>query len=65
MAEETSPQQQHVHTTTLSEFMVYSLLERDSKVGPVPPATARGTDVILFLRYHGTDHATEKYVAYI
>jgi hypothetical protein len=42
------PQQQHVHTTTLSEFVVYRLLERDKKVGFVPPATAQGTDVLLF-----------------
>jgi hypothetical protein len=44
MAEEASPQQQHVHTTTLSEMMLYQLLERGKKVGPVPPATARGTE---------------------
>jgi hypothetical protein len=50
MAEETSPQQ-HVHTTALSEFVVYSLSERDRKVGPVPLATARGTDILLFQWY--------------
>jgi hypothetical protein len=44
MAEEASPQQQHVHTTTLSEMMFYQISERDKKVGPVPLATARGTE---------------------
>ena len=47
MAEKTPPQQQHVHTTTLSEFVVYRLSERDKKVGSVPPATDRGTDVLV------------------
>ena len=47
MAEEVSPQQQHVHTTTLSELLVYCLSERDKKVRLIPWATARGTDVLL------------------
>ena len=47
MAEEASPQQQHVHTTALSEFVVYSLSERDKKVESVPWPTAKGTDVLL------------------
>ena len=55
MAEEVFPQQQHVHTTALSEMMCYQLLELDKKVGPVPLATAKGTesgtDVLLFQRY--------------
>jgi hypothetical protein len=36
MAEEASPQQQHVHTTTLSEMMFHQILERDKKVGSAP-----------------------------
>ena len=47
MAEEASPQQQHVHTTALSEFVVYSFLERDKKVESVPCPTGKGTDVLL------------------
>jgi hypothetical protein len=47
MAEEVSPQQQHVHTTTLSELLVYCLAERDKKVGLIPWAMARGTDALL------------------
>ena len=46
MAEEVSPQQQHVHTTTLSELLVYCFSERARKVGSIPWATA-GTDVPL------------------
>ncbi len=47
MAEETSPQQQHVHTTALSEFVVYSFSERDKKVESVLYPTDKGTDVLL------------------
>ena len=47
MAEEASPQQQHVHTTALSEFVVYSFSERDKKVESVPCPTGKGTDVLL------------------
>jgi hypothetical protein len=36
MAEEVSPQQQHVHTTTLSELLVYCFSERARKVGSIP-----------------------------
>jgi hypothetical protein len=47
MAEEASLQQQHVHTTALSEFVVYSSSERDKKVESVPCPTGKGTDVLL------------------
>ena len=47
MAEEASPQQQHVHTTALSEFVVYSFSERNKKVESVPYSTGKGTDVLL------------------
>ena len=47
MAEEAPPQQQHVHTTALSEFVVYSFSERDKRVESVPYPTDKGTDVLL------------------
>ena len=47
MAEEASPQQQHVHTAALSEFVIYSSLESNKKVESVPWPTAKGTDVLL------------------
>ena len=40
-------QKQHVHTTALSELVVYSLSERGKKVESVPWPTAKGTDVLL------------------
>ncbi len=47
MAEEASPQQQHVHTTALSDFVVYSLLEWVKKIESVPLPTPKGTDVLI------------------
>ena len=47
MAEEASPQQQHVHTTALSEFVIYSSSESDKKVESVPWSTDKGTYVLL------------------
>ncbi len=47
MAEKASPQQQHVHTTALSEFVVYIFLERDKKVESVPCPTVKSTDILL------------------
>ena len=36
------PQEQHVHTTALSEKWIYYLLESDKNVGPIPMATGVG-----------------------
>ena len=47
MAEETSPQQQYVHNTALSESVVYNFLERDKKVESVLYPTDKGTDVLI------------------
>ena len=58
IAEETPPWQQHVHTTALSEFVVYSISERDKKVGLVPWATATGSDILLSKDILGQTNAT-------
>jgi hypothetical protein len=36
------PQEQHAHTTPVSEKWIYCLLERDRNVGPIPMATGVG-----------------------
>ena len=65
IAEETPPWQQHVHTTALSEFVVYSISERDKKVGLVPWATATGSDVLLSKDILERTMLLWKYVAYL
>jgi hypothetical protein len=58
------PQEQHAHTTPLSEKWIYCLPERDRNVGPIPMATGVG------MTYHpgkgciGLESTAAQYVAY-
>jgi hypothetical protein len=65
ITEETPPQQQHLHTTTLSDFVVCRLSERNKKVGLVPWATATGSDVLLSKDILERTMLLWKYVAYL